>query len=296
MTFTDFLRALCIGVVCAISLTACRPQAVNHDLDLGGVGHSTLLPRGVEKCENCHGQELRGKRFRDMTGQITSSDSCYDCHGNLWNLVDHQLSLGDIRHLSFSGEASQTCSSCHGSDLKGDGVLAEFLRPSCYSCHTNLWDFEVNHKELLGAENIRHKPGFDQALTACTDCHGANLQGGTAGSCYSCHTTTADHTAFYGTTQTPHIAGFVNATSACSACHGPELRGGLGGSCYQCHGQADHTRVESEHSVSSRHMVGLDSPLTNCVACHGTDLTGGWGNSCFQCHGNEWDEEHGSDD
>ncbi|MEZ5070217.1 MAG: hypothetical protein R2751_04415 [Bacteroidales bacterium] len=40
----------------------------------------------------------------------------------------------------------------------------------------------------ISKEGVMHKSGLDQPLTNCASCHGADLQGGTAGvSCYECH-------------------------------------------------------------------------------------------------------------
>jgi hypothetical protein len=64
----------------------------------------------------------------------------------------------------------------------------------------------------------------------CTECHGADLGGGTSGeSCYECHNKNG-HTSDRGGVK--HNAG---SSGTCSACHGPSNSGGIGPACSQCH-------------------------------------------------------------
>jgi hypothetical protein len=73
---------------------------------------------------------------------------------------------------------------------------------------------------------VMHLPGKEDPLANCVACHGADLRGGTAGSCYDCHNAD-DHTAGRG-----HRSG---PPSSCETCHGPGNSGGLGPACSTCH-------------------------------------------------------------
>lgn len=83
------------------------------------------------------------------------------------------------------------------------------------------------HTEDLGG--TFHRPGYDDPLTNCTSCHGADLRGGAGPSCYSCHDN-SDHSVSYMGVM--HRSG---SASTCNACHGPNNTGGLGPACANCH-------------------------------------------------------------
>ena len=61
------------------------PAAVNHDLDLdlGGSGHSSLLPKGVDQCKSCDSNDLKGSQF---------IQTCFSRH-HLVQLVLHDESF-----------------------------------------------------------------------------------------------------------------------------------------------------------------------------------------------------------
>ncbi len=228
-----------IAILLLVSLTlSCQPQAVDHDLDLGGVGHSDLLPKGVEKCDHCHGSNLQGRTHRDVYGQLETTNSCYECHGNMWDLAEHILSYNGTKHQYLSSNATISCGNCHGDDLKGDGILEQFKRPSCYSCHNNLWDYATSHTLLKGTDGIAHKAGDVNTITVCSGCHGANLKGGAGTSCYNCHAIGVDHTVVESedSVTASHMTNLKQPTTYCVACHGSDLRGGWANSCYECHG------------------------------------------------------------
>jgi DnaJ-class molecular chaperone len=83
----------------------------------------------------------------------------------------------------------------------------------------------------VNKNGVMHKAGLEDPLSNCTQCHGANLRGGSGPSCYSCHGIPASHTAIRG-----GKAHNPAATSTCVACHGPDNTGGLGPACSTCHG------------------------------------------------------------
>jgi hypothetical protein len=77
---------------------------------------------------------------------------------------------------------------------------------------------------------VMHRSGLENPLSNCVGCHGANLQGGSGPSCYSCHSIPASHTAIRG--GKAHNPG---SSDICSTCHGPNNSGGLGPACANCH-------------------------------------------------------------
>ena len=88
--------------------------------------------------------------------------------------------------------AERLCQDCHGLGLTGG---QDFI-PSCYSCHGKNW---LDHDPKLSLAPsghtsqhglFFHDPGYENAETVCSRCHGSDLTGekiaGTP-SCYLCH-------------------------------------------------------------------------------------------------------------
>lgn len=85
-----------------------------------------------------------------------------------------------------------------------------------------------SHDVIKGG--VGHRPGLEDPLHNCVECHGATLQGGRGPSCYSCHSIPASHTATRGGVK--HNPG---SSDICPTCHGPNNSGGLGPACANCH-------------------------------------------------------------
>ncbi|MDX2471274.1 MAG: hypothetical protein QNL04_11940 [SAR324 cluster bacterium] len=49
--------------------------------------------------------------------------------------ASHTLNKSGAMHAPGLFQATDNCTSCHGSTLKGSGE-----KPSCYSCHGQKWD------------------------------------------------------------------------------------------------------------------------------------------------------------
>lgn len=78
-------------------------------------------------------------------------------------------------------ENRNSCTTCHGEDLKG-GALVAF---SCNKCHESF----PHSREFLNVENKLHGAKFFADRLSCAKCHGLDYQGGVAKkSCAKCHT------------------------------------------------------------------------------------------------------------
>ena len=87
----------------------------------------------------------------------------------------------------------------------------------------------ASHTDVQGVIAIPHKPGKNDPLTNCQECHGLLLTGGTGPTCYLCHRNTGHDTIHGGQL---HRSG---SASSCTICHGPQNEGGLGPACSACH-------------------------------------------------------------
>jgi hypothetical protein len=163
----------------------------------------------------------------------------------------------------------------------------------------------IPHNAKFGG--IAHAEGMCQAMTYCSACHGANLQGGTNGepSCTKCHVAfwtdpncgKLRHTVDLGGHR--HAPNYCQALEHCTACHGADLKGGSQGqpSCYSCHGAVwnSPTCGQNPHTVNLggvMHAPNSCQAPAKCSGCHGADLRGGTSGepSCYSCHGAVWSD------
>lgn len=226
-------------------------------------------------CVGCHGAALTGSG---------GAPSCYLCHDKLWqdgatnscpdfnppathNITESTDSCEALHAPGYSVPLSSGCASCHGADLTGGSG------PSCYICHGKVWkdsgsascpDFSppATHTilEELDACDAYHAPGYEVPMDSnCAGCHGSDLTGAGAPSCYLCH----DKVWQDGS--------------------------GGGDDCPDFDPPSDHNRYFEEDGCGAYHKQGWKNPLMNgCTDCHGADLKGGTGPSCFTCHDIEW--------
>ena len=183
-------------------------------------------------------------------------------------------------------------------------LLSFFLLAGCgdYSSQTNT----ANEKPLVVSGN--HPAGWLPAGHAaeakaktqtCTDCHGADLAGGTSNiSCTQCHLGNPEsiHPTQWGNFAYAFHATYVklNGTSACAnvTCHGANLDGvrGSGPSCTQCHmgGLFSKHPVEWNTNIELHKDYIASNGSSSCrvSVCHGADLKGVFlsGPSCGTCH------------
>jgi len=181
-----------------------------HTKLLSGFWHRPGNEDPLANCTACHGEELEGG----------AGPSCYTCH----DASGHNTKREGVYHRSGS---STSCNICHGPDNKGG------LGPACSTCHGGGGggDTATGHTKLLSG--IAHRPGNEDPLANCTDCHGGKLQGGTGPSCYSCHDDSGHNSKREGVY---HKSG---TSASCNICHGPGNKGGLGPACTKCHGAGE---------------------------------------------------------
>ena len=132
-------------------------------------------------CESCHGVDARGG---------TSGVSCYsECHAGgpgghpargVW--LDPQVPEFHGHEVAETGP--MPCQDCHGEDYRGG-----WAEVSCYLCHNGPsghpagW-LNPNSPQFHGTV-VQTVPG---AWQTCSNCHGADLGGGTSGlACSVCH-------------------------------------------------------------------------------------------------------------
>ena len=139
----------------------------------------------LDRCQTCHGEDYLGG---------TSGVSCYQCHaGGASGHPATSIWVGSPNSDDFHGEDDITrCVTCHGDDYFGgtSGV-------SCYQCHDGPYAFSCpdysppsTHTVLQDDDDCEayHMPGFEYPMdNGCTTCHGFDLTGGFAPSCFICH-------------------------------------------------------------------------------------------------------------
>ncbi len=208
-------------------------------------------------------------------------------HPQNWAKAATSSREGHGQKVLTAGLAS--CTSCHGTDLKGGKS-----RVSCFKCHATYPHSEdwltVGHSRFHG--QVLADEGY--ATTACTPCHGEDLQNSEGKKpCTTCH-------ALY-----PHVSGWMQISSAafhgvwgknagwnlssCQPCHGSDFKGGRNmQSCYPCHASFPHKSGWAEAGGSASHgawLAGRSFKLDECKACHGANLQGGDGKeACTACH------------
>ena len=74
--------------------------------------------------------------------------------------------------------------------IRISGVIILTVLVLCVSC--NLFspgaDGDAPEGHTVNKNGAFHKPGLDNPLANCVECHGADLRGGTSGvSCFRCH-------------------------------------------------------------------------------------------------------------
>ena len=96
----------------------------------------------------------------------------------------HDLSKNGVFHASGLDDPDTNCTSCHGASLGGTSSA-----PSCTSCHGEVWTGNggIPSTHTKNKDGYWHHTSYKSPVGTCDSCHGADLRGGTAQSCYNCH-------------------------------------------------------------------------------------------------------------
>jgi len=146
-------------------------------------------------CTVCHGSSLQG----DLD---LGAPPCTACHTVLWSEtsggptgnppVNHTDNVSGFDHAPGKDTPySRWCWGCHGSNLQGNPSMGA---PPCTVCHTVQWSETSSDARRLPSDHTDSESGFLHAPgknspydNFCTVCHGADLRGDLAPSCYQCH-------------------------------------------------------------------------------------------------------------
>lgn len=290
---------------------------------------------GVD-CQRCHNQAS----WRDEGGFRRAHD------GSTFPLTGaHQALSCTACHAgqNFS-EAPGDCAGCHSADYlrtQTPNHTDAGFATDCTGCHSAQrgdWSSSFDHPAafpLTGGHdgpacNACHLPGQPASAVEheCEGCHVASTlvsdpdHTGSrfAGSCVTCHTTTAwtpadfDHalsafplTGLHVPTDCNacHLPGasprFTGLSSDCAACHQADAdatpdpdhsRPSLAGDCAVCHVTDGWSPAEYDHSLSDFPLTGVHVETT-CTDCHTTDSGerfSGLDDACAACHQAEADE------
>jgi hypothetical protein len=201
---------------------------------------------GFGSCTACHGDTLRGRQSAPSC--FSSSFEGRSCHAEGPGEVPHPLD-GSYLNGALHGpdaEADLTvCQACHG-QLGGPGSNPRF--------NEGILTAGGNGCETCHGVNYAHPPDWAEPPTlhneagnmesACTLCHGVDLDGGVGVSCFDCHT--ADPAA---------------NPDGCISCHNTPPDGGppvgeVSPNLAGQHGRGGHTVFISA------------TPLATCDRCH----------------------------
>lgn len=217
-------------------------------------------------------------------------------------------SIGGNHPSSFLS-SPDTCTECHGADLRGGVSKVSCFSPdrSGITCHAQGPSGHPTNWSNPAAHGTRAKATVSgtNGMAFCKNCHGTDYRG--AGSnqkdCRRCHTT-APHPPkpWLGGTYTHKTTDTSNAP-ACATCHTnrANLSAAAAGTlpatpvigttgCFNntlCHGQLGHPAdwTASGHKTAAKSAAGPTSGLDYCSDCHGIDFKGGTSEiSCFNCH------------
>ncbi len=273
---TTFFTILTIAVALAVwAPSAQANQGFMAQLSTDCAGTAETIT-----CATCHGTGgfvpcIATNSCTPMQNDFLAGNNCFACADVTAGCGGGGPTCGD--GTCDSGETAVNCpADCDTTTgpVCGDGACdapenADNCSQDCSAPPTGtvqgcLFDPPASHTD--DESGCKHAPGKNRPFTnGCAGCHGPDLRGLIAPSCYTCHGKEWDERA-------------------------PSGGGGTMNGC-RFNPPATHTDDES----GCKHAPGKERPFTNgCTGCHGSMLTGpdtgGFAPSCFTCHGKEWDE------
>ena len=174
-------------------------------------------------------------------------------------------------HRPFRTDHDDLCVACH-TDIGQQLALARGLHSempevrACAACHPEHrgQDFDARAAALASFDHrrtefslIRHQINYDATLTACSTCHGPEMDASPETACASCHSE-ADP-AFV----TQHTSDF-------------------GPACLDCHDGIDRM-VGFDHSTTG-YVLTDGHAQTACAGCHGSRAFSDTPDTCASCH------------
>lgn len=297
-----------LGGNSTVSCQKCHDQYPHPTHWKLGDQHGAIVAQsGTAVCATpCHGTDLKGYP-PNATAAQKMVPGCSDCHIALPHAPLGQWDHGRAKLTSNGRMDTDACTSCHGSNLTGNGKI-----PSCYDCHATYPNLHLaaGWKELAGHGNIVLASGS----SACRICHGEDLTGGVAkSSCYSCHSQYPHATAWQDNhgqairtnatatlqtvsqyvqkncTESCHDFTITQTAPACVSCHDPQNRYPHAQGWYQPY-PGNPSGGDHGLAVVAAAPLGTSSPATiaGCLtACHGGDGKSGFldtPNQCTTCH------------
>lgn len=246
----------------ALALSACGDARPLGE----GTGGTALL-----ECTSCHGTPPPPPH--------PPAGDCFDCHSATVDAETRIIPGGGHMNgqTDFALQGDTSCTACHGyppaaphpqdadcSGCHGDTVRADdqtLIPPAEGGAHMN-----------GNVDGGGHEPGFlavhglvaNANIASCTECHGADYNGGIGTSCTSCH----------------GGIGFASWQTNCTFCHGqrtPAFAGDLRQAAPPQSVRGEEATTAPGVGAHQKHL-GNGSVLTNgftCEACHTvpTDLS-----------------------
>ena len=233
----------------------------------------------VRDCVVCH------TKSPHHTTPAAQARHCKSCHGSVVDDYDdghyiptYQPSLvtptpngGDGLPRNSRGKGAGACDYCHDNDglstpiILSSAVLHHSAASNCSWCHqTDPLSFHTDRED-----DAMHAPGKKKPFTnGCTDCHGADLRGGVARSCFSCHGREWDNDS--GSGHSPYFS-TAGDMRKCESCHGPNSLHSI---------QADSPKAPTGTIVVGGELagyghVGRDAGPndSDCWGCHGFKMS-----------------------
>jgi len=273
---------------------------------------------GLSHCQLCHGADFSGG---------TAKKSCLNtagCHGATISAPHSQKpwlsKIGGRTHTNTDVSNAATCANCHANGANSTRVPSPAAPAGTpIGCFNNtLCHSVIGHPTGWNAANVhgtaaKAVSGNDKGFSYCTQCHGANYQGGTAQQ--TCLNTSGCHGADVAA---PHpgipwissTVGAVNHTSTdtsnagqCAVCHTggansnrkPQAGATIGlTGCFNntlCHGASGHAvgwSAAAVHGTEAKKAPTGSTGFSACKTCHGSGFNNGAAVTCFNnaaCHG-----------
>ncbi len=132
-----------VALVCGLALLL-APLSVVMAIPAWHVDPDRQDPWG--NCASCHGSDM---------GNKSAEGTCAQCHNEFFE--PDLPPLG--HHMTGRDDPYNNCTDCHGSELTG------FIRPSCYTCHGQLWPDPPSNEPPTADLNGPYAALVDEVVT-----------------------------------------------------------------------------------------------------------------------------------